>query len=97
MKLRWTGRARRDLLEIGRYIARDDPEAARRWIQRLRTRAHGAAEHPLSGRTVPEFQRDDIREVFLKTYRIVYLVREETVDVLTVFEGHRLLPLDVSD
>ena len=97
MRLRWTERARHDLLEISRYIARHDPEAARRWIQRLRTRAHGPAEHPLSGRTVPEFQRDDIREVFLKTYRIVYLVREETADVLTVFEGYRLLPPDPSD
>ena len=97
MRLRWTERARRDLLEIGRYIARDDPEAARRWIQRLRTCAHGAAKHPRSGRTVPEFQRDDIREVFLKTYRIVYLIREETVDVLTVFEGHRILPPNLSD
>lgn len=97
MRLRWTERARHDLLEIGRYMARDDPKAVRRWIQRLRTRAHGAAKRPRSGRTVPEFQRDDMREVFLKTYRIVYLVREETVDVLTVFEGHRLLPPDLSD
>ena len=97
MKLRWTERARRDLLEIGRYIARGDPEAARRWIQRLRTRAHGAAKHPRSGRTVPEFQRDDIREVFLKTYRIVYLIRKQSVDVLTVCEGHRLLPPGLVD
>ena len=97
MRLRWTERARRDLLEVGRYIARDDPEAARHWIQRLRTRANGAAKHPHSGRTVPEFQRDDIREVFLKTYHIVYLIRKDAVHVLTVFEGHRILPPNLSD
>lgn len=33
MKLRWTRRARQDLIEIGRYIARDKPEAARRWAE----------------------------------------------------------------
>jgi len=38
---------------------------------------------------VPELQREDIREVFLRTYRIVSRVREQVIDVLTVFEGHR--------
>ncbi len=92
MKLRWTDHARRDLLAIGRYIARDNPQAARRWSERLRERARQAAENPLAGRVVPELGRDDVREVFLRSYRIVYRVGEDTVDVLTVFEGHRLLP-----
>ncbi len=93
MKLRWTDHARRDLLAIGRYIARDDPDAARRWSEQLRERARQAAEHSLAGRVVPELGRDDVREVFLRSYRIVYrLGEEDTVDVLTVFEGHRLLP-----
>jgi addiction module RelE/StbE family toxin len=89
MRLRWTERARRDLLAIGRYIARDNPAAARQWVERLRERARQAAVAPLAGRVVPELQRDDICEVFLRTYRIVYRVREEAIDVLTVFEGHR--------
>jgi toxin ParE1/3/4 len=90
MKLQWTDRARRDLVAIGRYIARDNPAAARRWVERLRTRAQQAATMPMAGRVVPELQRDDIREVFLRTYRIVYRIREDAIDVLTVFEGHRL-------
>ncbi len=92
IKLRWTDHARRDLLVIGRYIARDNPGAARRWVEQLRERARLAAENPLAGRVVPELGRDDVREVFLRSYRIVYSVGEEAVDVLTVFEGHRLLP-----
>ena len=44
---------------------------------------------PLAGRVVPELQREDVREVLLGTYRIVYRVREDAIDVLTVFEGHR--------
>ncbi len=40
---------------------------------------------------MPELRRDDIREVLLETYRIVYRVRKDAIDVLTVFEGHRLL------
>lgn len=90
MKLRWTNRARTDLIAIGRYIAQDNPVIARQWIKRLRERARKAAVRPLTGRMVPELQQEDIREVFVRNYRIVYRVRKETIDVLTVFEGHRL-------
>ena len=91
MTLRWTKRARLDLVEIGRYIARDKPGAGRRWVERLRQRARAAAKQPLAGRKVPEIQRDDVREVFVRNYRIVYEVRSTEIRVLTVFEGHLLL------
>ena len=93
MKLRWTDRAKRDLLDIGAYIARDNPTAARRWVERLRGRARDAAEAPGTGRVVPELGRSDVREVFLRTYRIVYQVIEDAIHILTVFEGHKLLSL----
>ncbi len=40
---------------------------------------------------MPEIGRDDVREVFQRTYRIVYRVVDDGIVVLTVFEGHRLL------
>ena len=95
MKLRWTHRARRDLAEIGRYIARDKPGAARRWVERLRQRARDAAAMPRTGRKVPELDRDDVREVLVRRYRIVYRIHPSEIQVLTVFEGHRLLPREV--
>ena len=91
MKLQWTDRARRDLLQIGQYIARDNPAAARRWIERLRDKARGASRAPLAGRVVPELGRDSVREIFLGNYRLIYILRKDVVTVLTVFEGHRLL------
>jgi addiction module RelE/StbE family toxin len=97
MKLRWTQQARRDLLEIGRYIARDKPIAARRWVARLRQQAQQAADMPMAGRRVPEIGRDDVRETLLRSYRIVYLVCEKEIRVLTVFEGHKLMPQQIID
>ena len=89
--VRWTERAATDLLAIGDYIAVDRPAAARAWVERLRTRAANVADTPRAGRVVPELGRDDVREVFLRSYRIVYRVVPEGIVVLTVFEGHRLL------
>jgi toxin ParE1/3/4 len=65
--------------------------AARRWIERLRERARAAAAVPLAGRKTPELGREDIREVLMRTYRIIYRVRAEGIQVLTVIEGRRLL------
>lgn len=97
MKLRWTRRARRDLVEIGRYIARDKTMSARRWVDRLRQRARDAAALPRSGREVPEIGREDVREVFVRSYRIVYRICDDEIHVVTIFEGHRLLPREVID
>lgn len=63
---------------------------------RLMAKAAGIVELPLVGRRVPELGRDDIREVFLRAYRIVYRIMDERIEVLTVFEGHRLLPPDIA-
>lgn len=48
-------------------------------------------EFPNTGRIVPEIGRSDVREVFLRTYRIVYRIVDRGIIVLTVFEGHRTL------
>jgi addiction module RelE/StbE family toxin len=91
----WTERARRDLKAIDDYIADDDPVAAARWIDKLLAAGERAARLPLAGHIVRELQRDDVRQVLVRTYRFVYRVRDNQVDVLTVFEGHHLLPEDI--
>ena len=92
----WTDRALRDLRDIDAYIAADDPVAAARWVGKLLTAAERAAKFPYSGHVVREKGREDVRQILVRTYRIVYLVREKQVGVLTVFEGHHLLPDDVT-
>ena len=63
MKLFWTETAKQDLQAIRRYIAADNPTAAKRWVARLRKRARNALHASHAGRIVPEFLRDDIREL----------------------------------
>ena len=91
MRVRWSERARHDLTSIAAYISKDNANAARRWIARLRQRAKDILPFPYAGRRVPEFGRDDIREVFLGSYRIVYQINPKIIEIVTVFEGHRLL------
>jgi len=41
---------------------------------------------------VPEYDREDVREVIEKPYRIIYRIGEEQVDVLAVFHRAQRLP-----
>jgi plasmid stabilization system protein ParE len=94
-RLRWSKRAEADLVGIDEYISADDPVAAARWIDKLTERARTAALMPYAGRVVPEFRMEALREVLVRSYRIVYRIRGKEVQVITVFEGHRLFPSDV--
>ena len=48
-------------------------------------------DNPRCGRVVPEIGSSDIRELIFRGYRIVYRVTGDALEILTVFEGHRLL------
>jgi addiction module RelE/StbE family toxin len=94
-KLVWTDRALRDLKAIDDYIAADDPDAAARWIDKLFAAAQRAAQFPLAGHVVRERGDSQLRQVLVRTYRIVYRIKGSSIHVLTVFEGRHLLPEEI--
>ncbi len=93
MRVRWTEQAFTRLADIEDFVAADSPTAARRLSARLVRRASTLARNPRIGRLVPELPGSELRELIEGHYRIVYRVRSRAVEILTVFEGHRLLPL----
>ncbi len=91
MNWRLSVAASRDLEDISAFISRDNPRAAQAWIDRIIERIEEACNQPRAGRMVPEFKHPDIREVFLRTYRIIYLVEPESLYIFRIMEGHQLL------
>lgn len=91
MKLLWTEEASRRLLEIEEYIFRDNPIAAEDFLDKLITIAETIVDNPKKGRVVPKLSLENIRELLYKNYRIVYLIKKSSVEVLTVFKRHQLL------
>ncbi|MFZ1574141.1 MAG: type II toxin-antitoxin system RelE/ParE family toxin [Chromatiaceae bacterium] len=83
MKVRWTDQAFQRLAEIEAFIARDDPKAGERLVDLLIARGEALADHPHPGRRLPEFPNNELREVIVGNYRLVYRVRHEDVVVLT--------------
>ena len=91
MKVFWTEQAWQRLAEIETFIARHNPEAASRLVDRLIDRGDALTSNPARGRKLPEMPRSGLRELIVDNYRIVYRPTPSNVEVLTVFEGHRLL------
>jgi toxin ParE1/3/4 len=91
MKLFWTKESLLRLREIEEYISKDNPVTAVEFVDKLISVAETIVDYPEKGRIVPELSIDKIREMLYKNYRIVYLIKKNTIDILTVFEGHQLL------
>ena len=61
-------------------------------IARLLARSRQLESAVLSGREVPEYRREDIRELLERPYRIIYRYIPERVTILTVMHYRQLLP-----
>ena len=97
MPLIWSREARENLVDIEDFIARDSLERAVRFVDALIDHAEdNLPANPRSGRVVPEIGNSEIRELIYRGYRIVYRIKGELLEILTVFEGHRLLRRDES-
>lgn len=97
MKIRWTHEALERLIEIEDYISKDSPGRAIQFVEQLIEHAELLSDKPRMGRTVSELASPDMRELLFKKYRIVYRVKANYIEILTVFEGHRLLRADAFD
>ena len=95
MQVHWTNRAKARLRLIHQYIAEDSPKTALQVVDRVTARSQQLAELPRSGRQVPEYERNDIRELLVKPYRIIYKIKSNQIDVLTVMHYRQLLPQDI--
>ncbi len=95
MKVYWTLNAIKHLTNIYEYIAINTPTYARRMVDRITRRSEQISTQPLSGRKVPEYEAEDIRELVEKPYRIIYRVKQDQIDVLAVIHGAQLLPEEI--
>ena len=94
-ELVWTRQAVQDVEDIKSYIGRTSPRYAALVAERIVGLVERLREFPSSGRVVPEFNREDVREIIWGNYRVVYRIRTDSVHLLTVYHGARLLRFQI--
>ena len=88
-KVVWTESAWRDLEEVTDYIAKDSSHYAAAFIREAREAARTLAYLAERGRVVPELNDQSTRELFVRSYRLIYQVAEQVVYVLGFIHGAR--------
>jgi toxin ParE1/3/4 len=95
----WTERAQVRLEEIRARIHEERPheDGAQATVERLVRASLQLAELPNAGRRVPEYGREDVRELLVRPHRLIYTILPERIDVLTVMHYRQLLPGDLDN
>ncbi|MDP2277680.1 MAG: type II toxin-antitoxin system RelE/ParE family toxin, partial [Nitrospirota bacterium] len=91
---KWTPQSLDDVESITNFIARDSPCYAGIFTVKVFEAVERLELFSESGRIVPELNRKEIREVIMGNYRIIYRIKEEIVEILTVYHSARLLEID---
>lgn len=91
-KILWTVQASIDLEEILDYIAGDNPKAAIKLFDKIKSRCAKLKANPEKYRVLPELREIGIsnyREITLKPYRILYKLTQATVYIFAVVDSRR--------
>lgn len=87
----WSPEALDDIEAIAEYIARDSSAYAAAVVHRIIEASRKLAAFPEIGRVVPELDDESVRELLIYSYRLIYRIKTDTVLVVAVVHGKRLL------
>ncbi len=88
-KVIWADAAVTDLDSAAEYISKDSPAYAASFVLRSLEAARSLRDLPERGRIVPELKREDIRKIFVHSYRMIYRVEELRVSIVAFIHGRR--------
>jgi addiction module RelE/StbE family toxin len=87
--VKWTLTARNDLRAIHNYISEDSKFYARRVIENIVESTEKLKDFPQIGRVVPELEDKDIRELIVYSYRVIYEMKNQDIEILAIIHGKR--------
>jgi len=88
----WSPHAIKCVHAIGfEIVRRDSVINAEKVVARIERKVAGLAQFPRAGRHVPEFPDEPFLEVICLKRRIIYEIHGQTVHILAVIDGRRIL------
>jgi plasmid stabilization system protein ParE len=91
-KIRWSPRAASNFEDVCNYIAKDSEYYAALFAKKVNAVVKAIPQFPKAGRIVPEYGDETLREKIYENYRIVYRLKREFVEIVTICHGAH--PLD---
>jgi addiction module RelE/StbE family toxin len=93
-KVIWTDEAIEDLRELTARIAANNPTAALKFGEKIIRRSMLLGQHPRLGRVMRQQEREILREMIVRPYRLIYEIDDHaaTVRVRVLWHGARQEP-----
>jgi len=91
-QVHWAESALDDLKDLLDFVRKDSPAYANRLAVRLSGATRTLANFPRLGSIVPEIQEDAIREIWVRPYRVIYVIRGDDCHVMAIAHASRDLP-----
>ncbi len=88
-EVKWSAEALSDLEGIAEYISKDSLFYASAFVQEALGVSATLSTFYERGRVVPELGHPDIRELFVKEYRLIYHISEIRIVILALIHGAR--------
>ena len=83
-----------DLEDIQAYYNNEKvPHVGKRLTSEVIAQIERLADHPMSGRVVPEFNVEHLREIILPPFRIVYRYDKKRVRIVRIWRSERQLKM----
>ena len=93
VEVKWTKNALDEIDSIAEYISNDSPKYADFLVKQIYEMIDHLNQFPKIGRIVPETNNSNIREILFRNYRIIYLIKKEHLEIISIFHGSRVLNL----
>ena len=95
-KVVWSKASLNDIESIAKYIEKDSFFYASSVVSKIIDTSKLISTFPLSGRIIPEEKNKFVREHFVYNYRVIYEIQENTIYILAVVHGKRMLNSEIS-
>ena len=93
----WSPSAVADLESIHEFISRDSPNYAAELVEDLLAGPYQLLNFPRIGRVVPGFGQEQLRELLIGSYRVVYELFSDRIEIVGVIHGRRDMPSALLD
>lgn len=93
--VRWSSTSKLDLHQIYDYIAKDSVYYAKKVVNDIIDKSEYLELFPNIGRKVEEISNNDLKEIIIYSYRMIYKVVEDGINILAIVHWRRNLTGDM--
>ncbi len=86
--------AKQDLNNICLYISTDSKNRADNLLHKIRSEVKNLYLFPKKGRVIPELNKENIRELLIQNYRVMYKIEEDKIIISAVRHSSREFNLE---